>query len=170
MHPMAGSRTQVRRGRRGEKQMTMEEGNGVEAGGSTPTGACAHPSAVKAKPIEGPVPYCGPSRREHDREGQAMSNQQGLIWRRLPLGSSSVGAPHIVPWFVLSIKSEKERTGTMLYVLHSHCCFDFGPARALGWLAGYCGIRPRTRHWDDKLRGCHGTDTSTSATSICRSP
>jgi len=101
---------------------------------------------------------------------QIMSSQQGLVWHRLSLGSSSVGASCIVPWFVLSIKSEKERTGTMLYVLHSHCCFDFGPTRALGWLARYCGIRSRTGHWDDKLRGRHGKGTSTFGTSICRSP
>ena len=88
---------------------------------------------------------------------QAMSNQQGFVWHRLPLGSDSVGASHTVPWFVLSTKSEKERTGTMLYVSHSLCCFDLGPARALGWLARYCGIRPRTQHLYDMLRGHHGT-------------
>jgi hypothetical protein len=99
-----------------------------------------------------------------------MPNQQGWVWHRSPLGSDSVGAPQIVPWFVLSSKSEKEGTGTMLYVLHSHCCFDFGPAKALGWLARYWGIRPRIRHWDDKLRGYHGNRTSTLGTSICESP
>ena len=101
---------------------------------------------------------------------RAMSNEQGLVWHRLPLGSGSVGAPHTVPWFVLSIKSEKERTGTMLYVLHSRCCFDFGPTRALGWLAGYCGIRPRARNLDDKLRGNHGKDSRTDGASTYRSP
>ena len=99
-----------------------------------------------------------------------MSNPQGLVWHRLPLGSGSVGACHVVPWFVLSINSEKERTGTMVYVFHSHGGFDFGPTRAWGWPARYCGIRPRTRHRDDKLRGYHGKDTSTFGTSICRSP
>jgi hypothetical protein len=99
-----------------------------------------------------------------------MSNQQGLVWHRLPLGSGSVGASFIVPWSVLSIKSDKERTGIMLYVLHSLCCFDLGPARALGWPARYWRIRPRTGHGDDKLRGHYGKGTSTFGTSICRSP
>jgi hypothetical protein len=101
---------------------------------------------------------------------QTMSNQQGLVWHPLSLGGGSVGASHIVPWFVLSIKSDKERTGIMLYVLHSRCGFDFGPTRAWGWPARYCGIRPRTRHWDDKLRGNHGKDSRTDGTSTYRSP
>ncbi len=99
-----------------------------------------------------------------------MSNPQRLVWHRLPLGSGSVGASHIAPWLVLSIKSEKERTGIMLYVLHSPYGFNFGPTRALGWPARYCGIRPRTRYWDDKLRGNHGKDSRTDGASTYRSP
>lgn len=99
-----------------------------------------------------------------------MSNHQGLVWRQLPLGNDSIGASHIVPWFVLSTKSDKERTGIMLYVLRSHCGFDVGPIRALGWPASYCGIRPRTRHGDDKLRGNHGKDSRSYGASTDRSP
>jgi hypothetical protein len=99
-----------------------------------------------------------------------MPDQQELVWHRLSLGSSSVGASCIVPWFVLSIKSDKERTGIMLYVLHSRCGFDFGPLRALGWPARYGGIRPRTGHGDDKLRGNHGKDSRSHGASTDRSP
>jgi len=99
-----------------------------------------------------------------------MSNQQGLVWHRLPLGSDSVGAPHVVAWFVLNIKSEKERTGIMLYVSHSPNGFDFGPTRALGWPGRYCGIRPRTRKVDDKLGGNYGKDSRSYGTSTYRSP
>ena len=99
-----------------------------------------------------------------------MSNQQGLVRPRLPLGNSSAGASYIVPWLVLSLKSEKERTGIMLYVLHSPYGFNCGPGRALGWPARYCGIGPRTRHWDDKLRGNHGKDSRTDGASTYRSP
>jgi hypothetical protein len=101
---------------------------------------------------------------------ETMPDQQELVWHRLSLGSSSVGASCIVPWFVLSIKSDKERTGIMLYVLHSRCGFDFGPLRALGWPARYGGIRPRIRHGDDKLRGNHGKDSRSYGASTDRSP
>lgn len=241
MWPMAGSRIQTHLERRVKSRMTLEEGSGKEAGGSTPAGASVHPSAMKAKPIERRILCGGQSRiaekchaprewaygkgakHEHHPTGQhrrstgrvaccrepngakprytaaehpkpkcrwqafnmtmtdtsrgdrfqgaqTMSNQQGLVWHRWPLGSGSVGASYTVPWLVLSIKSERERTGIMLYVLHSPYGFDFGPARALGWPAEYCGIRPRPRHWDDQLRDHHGNDTSTFGTSICRSP
>ena len=36
--------------------MTREEGNGMEADGSTPAGAFVHPSAVKVNPVEGRIP------------------------------------------------------------------------------------------------------------------
>ena len=48
--------------------MTGEEGK--EAGGSTPTGASLHPSAVHAQPIKGRIVYWGRSRREHRRRGR----------------------------------------------------------------------------------------------------
>jgi len=110
------------------------------------------------------------SRGEGFWGAQTMSNQQELVWRQLSLVSSSVGASCSVPWFVLTIKSDKERTGIMLYVLHSHCCFDFGPTRALEWPARYGGIRPRTGHCDDKVRGNHGKDSRSYGASIDRSP
>lgn len=68
------------------------------------------------------------------------------------------------------IESEKERIATMLYISHSHCCFDFGPERAFRRPAQYCGMRPRTRLSDDKRRGNHDKSTSTFGISIGRSP
>jgi hypothetical protein len=59
---MAGSRIQTHLERRLKSRMTMEEGNGMEAGGSTPAGASVHPSAMNAKPINGRILYGGPSR------------------------------------------------------------------------------------------------------------
>jgi hypothetical protein len=58
--------------------MTMEGGNGMEAGGSAPAGALVHPPAINAKPVEGRFSYCGRSRRGRDREGTA----EGGIRRR----------------------------------------------------------------------------------------
>jgi hypothetical protein len=53
MRPMVGPRTQAHEERSGKNQITLEEGNGTEADGSTPAGACVHSSAVKPTPSQG---------------------------------------------------------------------------------------------------------------------
>ena len=70
----------------------------------------------------------------------------------------------------MSIHSRKERITTMLDVLHSHGCVDFGAARPFGGPAGGCGIRSQTWHLDDKLGGYHGNSASTVGILLCRSP
>ena len=66
--------------------------------------------------------------------------------------------------------AKKERIATMLYVLHSHCRFDFGPMKACERPARDCGMRPRTGDVDDTLRGNHGKDSRTDGASTYRSP
>jgi len=52
-------RLQTRLKEKVENRMAGEEGNGKEAGGSTPAGASLHPSAVHAQPIKGRIAYWG---------------------------------------------------------------------------------------------------------------
>jgi hypothetical protein len=104
---------------------------------------------------------------KHRRNTDTEKGQSRSVTKK---NDSLVAVPQIEHLLVLSIESEKERMVTMLYVLRSHCCFDFGPTRAVGWPAGYGGMRPRTRYMDDKPRGNHGKDSRTYGASTCKSP
>ena len=64
---------------------------------------------------------------------------------------------------------DKDGMPLMLHALHSDYGVDFGPTRAFGRPARYCGIRPRTRGLDNELRGNHGKDNRTGNASVCRS-